>query len=297
MIKVPTPFAVGDVNLYVVGDTLIDTGPKTPEALKVLNQVNVDSITSIIITHGHVDHHGLAYYLKKKIGCTVLVHRNDLLSVTDYENELDQKSLKYADFLGKSGLSERLVFYFGEYYHRFSTYGESCPAEPLGDTFTTEQGALQVIHTPGHTGGSCCFVLGDILYAGDTLLPTISTNPSIHAIFDEACGLRKYEKSLNTLSQLKVNRVFPGHGSVIEDHVARIHAILKEHEQRRLKVIHSLQEAPQCLADISKAVFGDIPASEVLLALAECFDYLKILEQEKIAYICEEKGIISAGRV
>jgi glyoxylase-like metal-dependent hydrolase (beta-lactamase superfamily II) len=297
MIKVPTPFAVGDVNLYVVGDTLIDTGPKTPEALKVLNQVNVDSITSIIITHGHVDHHGLAYYLKKKTGCTVFVHRNDLLSVTDYENELDQKSLKYADFLGKSGLSERLVFYFGEYYHRFSTYGESCPAEPLGDTFTTEQGALQVIHTPGHTGGSCCFVLGDILYAGDTLLPTISTNPSIHAIFDEACGLRKYEKSLNTLSQLKVNRVFPGHGSVIEDHVARIHAILKEHEQRRLKVIHSLQEAPQCLADISKAVFGDIPASEVLLALAECFDYLKILEQEKIAYICEEKGIISAGRV
>lgn len=297
MIKVPTPFAVGDVNLYVVGDTLIDTGPKTPEALKVLNQVNLDSITNIIITHGHVDHHGLAYYLKRKTDCTVFVHRNDLLSVTDYENELDQKSQKYIDFLSKSGLSEKLIFHFGEYYREFGTYGESCPAEPLGDTFMTEKGALQVIHTPGHTGGSCCFVLGDILYAGDTLLPTISTNPSIHAIFDETCGLKAYEKSLNTLSQLKVTRVFPGHGSVIEDHVARIRTIQREHEQRRLTVIHSLQEAPQSLAVITRAVFGDIPASEVLLALAECFDYLKILEQENIACIYEEKGIISVGLV
>ncbi|MBU6997920.1 MAG: MBL fold metallo-hydrolase [Theionarchaea archaeon] len=294
MIKVPTPFAVGDVNLYLVGDTLIDTGPRTPEALKVLDGLNLDSIVNVVITHGHVDHHGLAYYLKEKTDCTVFVHKNDLLTVTDYENELDKKSQTYADFLKKSGLSEKLVLHFKEYYHELRTYGERCPAEPLKEKVMTEQGAMQVIHTPGHTGGSCCFVMGDVLYAGDTLLPTISTNPSIHAVFDETCGLKAYQQSLRTLSQIRVDTVFPGHGAVIKDHIARIHTILKEHEQRRLTVLDSLQETPQSLAEVTKVVFGNIPASEVLLALAECYDYLKILERERIVCIYEEKGTILA---
>ncbi|MBU7014656.1 MAG: MBL fold metallo-hydrolase [Theionarchaea archaeon] len=297
MIEVPTPFAVGNVNLYLVGDTLIDTGPKTPEALKILNQINLSSIANVVITHGHVDHHGLAYYLKEKTDCTVFVHENDLLSVSAYRTELEKKSWRYSDFLRKSGLSRKLISHFEEYYRGLSTYGESCPAEPLKDIIMTEQGAMEVIHTPGHTGGSCCFVLGDIMYAGDTLLPTISTNPSIHAVFDKRCGLEAYQRSLHTLSQLDVKKVFPGHGVIIEDHARRIQTILREHEQRRLTVIRSLQEAPQSLAEITKAVFGEIRASEILLALAECFDYLKILQKENLADVCEEDGLLSARRI
>ncbi len=39
-----------------------------------------------------------------------------------------------------------------------------------GETLTLAGIALDVIHTPGHTPGSCCFVCGDVLFTGDTVM-------------------------------------------------------------------------------------------------------------------------------
>lgn len=288
MITIPTPFQVGDVNIYMLGDTLIDTGPDTNEARTVLHSIDLNPVTHVVVTHGHVDHHGLAFYIKEKTDCTVFVHKNDFLPVSDYKNELERKAEVYKDFLEKSGISKGFVSVFEKYYSAFKDYGEKCEAELLKDTFATEKGLLKVIHTPGHTGGSCCFLLGDVLYSGDTLLPTISTNPSIHAIFDEQCGLKSYRQSLENIAAFDVKKVLPGHGPVITDHRKRIHKTLQETSERREKVKNCLSRTPQPLADVSKKVFGELPLTEILLALAECYDHLKVLESEGIAEILEE---------
>jgi glyoxylase-like metal-dependent hydrolase (beta-lactamase superfamily II) len=285
MIRIPTPFQVGDVNVYVLGDTLIDTGPKTAAAIDVLRQIDLKSIKNVLITHGHVDHHGLASYIREVSNCTVLVHKNDLLTVTDYKNELKKKSKLYKKFLEKAGMQKEIILTFGKYYELFEKYGENCDAEVLGDKFETENGLVKVIHTPGHTGGSCSFLCGDVLYAGDTLLPRISTNPSIHSIFDEQCGLEAYEKSLERISGLNIEKVLPGHGTVIKDYRGRIQEIMTEHLQRQKKIIASLSGSPQTLLEITEKVFGEIALSEMLLALAECHDHLGILKKKGI---CEQ---------
>lgn len=275
--------------MYVLGDTLIDTGPKTTDALAVLKHLDVKSIRNVLITHGHVDHHGVAFYLKKVSNCSVFVHKNDFLAVSDYKNELKRKSEDYVQFLEKSGLSKEFISMFKRYYSEFGEYGERCEAELLPDEVETEKGLLRVIHTPGHTGGSCCFQLGDVLYSGDTLLPTISTNPSIHAVFDDTCGLKNYQKSLKKMSTLTVKTVFPGHGNPINQHKKRIQQILQEHAQRKKVVITSLSKTPQTLAEITTKVFGRVPVTETLLALAECYDHLKMLEEEGIVEISEKE--------
>ena len=284
--KVPTPFHVGDVNVYCVGDTLIDTGPNTAGAVAVLKTIDLP-IKNVLITHGHVDHHGAAFYLKKIFNCRVFVHENDFLAVSDYKNELKRKSKDYVHFLEKSGISKEFISLFNQYYNGFKEYGEGCEVEVLPDTFETEKGVITVVHTPGHTGGSCCFYVDDVLYAGDTLLPTISTNPSIHAVFDSMCGLNNYQKSLKKLLPLKVKTVFPGHGGVITDHKKRIQQILQGHNERREIVLHSLLKEPQSLVDVTTKVFGEVPATETLLALAECFDHLTMLQEEGIVEITE----------
>ncbi len=67
-IRVPTPFAVGDVIVYLVkGDalTLIDCGPKTKEAAAALKEqlaavhIEMSDIEQIVLTHHHADHAGL----------------------------------------------------------------------------------------------------------------------------------------------------------------------------------------------------------------------------------------------
>ena len=44
-------------------------------------------------------------------------------------------------------------------------------AGKLRDGEVVEAGKLRltVLHTPGHTPGSCCFLCGDVLFTGDTL--------------------------------------------------------------------------------------------------------------------------------
>src|SRR6476619_4130297 len=68
-LAIPTPFYVGAVNVYLIKEdplTLIDVGPKTPEATTALreklaaNGVKFSDVRRIVLTHAHEDHCGLA---------------------------------------------------------------------------------------------------------------------------------------------------------------------------------------------------------------------------------------------
>ena len=84
-IAVPTPFYVGDVNVYLIKEeplTLIDVGPKTSEAAAALreklkrNGVEFSDIERIVLTHAHEDHCGLAKQVRDEAkNAEILVHR------------------------------------------------------------------------------------------------------------------------------------------------------------------------------------------------------------------------------
>src|SRR6266480_1965644 len=68
-ISLPTPFYIGPVNVYLIPEeplTLIDTGPKTKEAIEALRSglrkagFLISDIQRIVLTHAHEDHCGLA---------------------------------------------------------------------------------------------------------------------------------------------------------------------------------------------------------------------------------------------
>ena len=83
-IALPTPFLVGDVNVYLIDDeplTLIDTGPKTKEAAEALknglsrNGFRLSDIRRIILTHAHEDHCGLAKTIRDEAkNAEIFVH-------------------------------------------------------------------------------------------------------------------------------------------------------------------------------------------------------------------------------
>ena len=83
-LSVPTPFYVGDVNVYLIKQdpvTLIDVGPKTREASDVLrrklaaNSIKFSDIRRIVLTHAHEDHCGLAKQVRDEAkDAEILVH-------------------------------------------------------------------------------------------------------------------------------------------------------------------------------------------------------------------------------
>jgi len=101
------------------------------EADEILKQLKVTNPRYILITHDHMDHLGALLELKSKLGIPVAVHR------------LDAKNLP------------------------------SPPEMLLGDGDTVSFGniELKVLHTPGHTSGSICFLTGKCLISGDTIFP------------------------------------------------------------------------------------------------------------------------------
>src|SRR6267378_3460569 len=83
-ISLPTPFYIGPVNVYLIAEdpiTIIDTGPKTKEAVEALRAglrqagLAVSDIRRILLTHAHEDHCGMARALRDEAkDAEVLVH-------------------------------------------------------------------------------------------------------------------------------------------------------------------------------------------------------------------------------
>src|SRR4051812_38807269 len=80
-LSIPTPFAVGRVNLYLIEDdplTLVDAGPNSGTSLDELDQQlralgrSIQDIERIVITHQHIDHIGLVRIVAERSGAEVV---------------------------------------------------------------------------------------------------------------------------------------------------------------------------------------------------------------------------------
>ena len=77
LLRIPTPFAVGRVNTYLIEDdplTLVDSGPNSGRALDELQHQlaehgrSIDDIELVVLTHQHIDHLGLVDIIVEPLG-------------------------------------------------------------------------------------------------------------------------------------------------------------------------------------------------------------------------------------
>ena len=140
----------------------------------------------ILLTHGHFDHIISLDTLRSGVGIDAYIHENDAIMLTD------GKKNAFFDFFGK------------ERVYR--------PAERLlsdGDIIPLGNEEIKVIHTPGHTQGSVCYLCGDILVTGDTLFAESIGRCDLWGGSRELMA-----DSLRRLSSLPRNTlIYPGHGT------------------------------------------------------------------------------------
>ena len=126
---------------------VIDPGDDPDLILSRLNTHGL-RLKEIVCTHTHIDHVGAIFDLQQKAGTPASIHEADLFLFQELETQ--------AQWLGMPSPKRGTI-------DRFLNDGSSvsCKGVELG-----------VIHTPGHTPGSTCFLLAsgrNILFAGDTL--------------------------------------------------------------------------------------------------------------------------------
>ncbi len=184
-------FACGEMgaNGYLLTDeatgecVVIDPGAPDPNLMNAL--AGKKKLCGILLTHGHFDHIGGVHAIKKRFGSIAAVHQDDAPLLNDSSRNL-------------SALFGREI---------------RCGSAELtlhdGDVFRFGgQAALTVLHTPGHSAGSVCYLWGKFILSGDTLFQNSvgrtdfpGSNPGLMA------------ESLRKLRCLPGDyRVLPGHG-------------------------------------------------------------------------------------
>jgi glyoxylase-like metal-dependent hydrolase (beta-lactamase superfamily II) len=295
-IQLPTPFYVGPVNVYLVAEepvTLIDTGPKTKEAQEALKEglrrarFRVQDIRRIVLTHAHEDHCGLAKRLRDEAkGAEVFVH--------GWETGHRAGRLEYEEhrrLLERAGVPAEEIEQMRRMYEGVRRYADALEdgehAELVDeDEIKFERGALRVVHTPGHTPGSCSFLreADRTLIAGDCVLKRITPNPILSPDPVDPTrrfrSLAEYLVSLARLRSLHPTLVYGGHGEPVSDYEELFNRYLRAIGERQAEVIRLIPRAGATAWDVALELFPGAGDVHRFLATSEAVAHLDLAHSE-----------------
>lgn len=188
------------INVYLVGDVLIDTG-RRQDGKRILAQLDRRPLGLVALTHAHADHQGSAHEVCERRGVPLACHADDVDMMEG------RASMAGASVMG------RLVT---------SRWGG--PPHPVARVLRDgdEVAGFRVVHAPGHSPGEVIFfresdgvaICGDVIrnlsYA--TMRTKILEPPD--AFNDDSDQNRA---SIRKLAELGPSLILPGHGDAVRD--------------------------------------------------------------------------------
>jgi len=149
-----------------------------------------------------------------------------------------------------------------------------------------EKGALRVVHTPGHTPGSCSFLreADRTLIAGDCVLKRITPNPVLSPDPIDPTrrfrSLAEYLVSLARLRSLHPTLVYGGHGDSVEDYEELFNRYLRAINERQAEVVRLIPKTGATAWDIAQELFPGAGDVHRFLAVSEAVAHLDYAHTE-----------------
>jgi glyoxylase-like metal-dependent hydrolase (beta-lactamase superfamily II) len=297
-IEVPTPFAVGRVNVYLIDDeplTLVDTGPNSATSFDELTNGlaavghALEDIELVIVTHQHIDHLGLVSIVSQRSGADVAALDVAVPYVQNYSKEAQKDDEFARAMMLRNGMPEDVVSALSAVSQAFRAWGSSAEVTRVlhdGEELRFRDRTLQVHHRPGHSPTDTIFHDAErrMLIAADHLLGHISSNPLITRPIDGSTerpqALVTYLRSLEATREMDVDLVLPGHGDAVTNHRTLIDERFALHRRRAEKIHRLVAEEPRTAYEIAQAMWGNIAVTQAYLTLSEVLGHTDVLKNE-----------------
>jgi glyoxylase-like metal-dependent hydrolase (beta-lactamase superfamily II) len=298
-LPVPTPFAVGRVNCYLVEDdplTLVDTGPNSGTSLTVLERAlgergrRVEDLERVVLTHQHIDHIGLAQILADRSGAEIVALDRLAPWLANYSEEMEEDDRFAAELMLSDGIPADLVQALRAVVRQARAWGASAQVTRTvadGDVLEFAGRAWTVHHRPGHSPSDTVFhdpASGELI-AGDHLIGHISSNAVISRPLTGATPRERPKPLLTYLESLRATRamdlavVLPGHGDPVTNHRELIDDRLRMHERRAAKIAGMLADGPRTAYEIAQELWGNVAVTQAYLTLSEVLGHVDLLAE------------------
>lgn len=228
----PGPFTYVGTGVYIIGHgevAVIDPGPELAEHFEALKQaLEGETITHVLVSHGHSDHSPLATPLAEWAGCKT------------YAKNCGVPTAK-----GELGSADDLGF---------------MPDVKVGDgdVISGPGWTLDVIETPGHTCNHLCFGLREenVCLSGDHIMGWSTT---VVAPPDGDMG--DYMRSLDKIRDRNFDALYPTHGDPVKgkDFVQHFITEYAEHRRERERaILYHLSKGENAIPEMVKEMYKDV---------------------------------------
>jgi len=263
----PSPFTFYGTGTYIVGDgevCVIDPGPHLPQHVDaVLESVQGETITHILVTHTHRDHSPASRLMQQTCDAKTYgfgPHANGNITI---RGEVEEG----ADW-------------------------EFTPDVKLndGDVVRGEGWSFECVHTPGHTSNHMCFQLREhkSLFCGDHVMGW-----STSIISPPDGNMTDYLASLEKLLERDDSVYWPTHGAAIENPKPFVHAYIAHRRQRETAIIQCLEGNIGFIKDMVPVMYHDLPEPMYPAAARSVFATLLHLHQRGEVFCDSEPGLDS----
>jgi len=295
-LRIPMPGSLNHINVWALDDgagvALVDTGLSISISREAWDAVFAGPlagrpVTRVIVTHFHPDHIGLAGWLVERFGVPLWMTRGEWLwarmLTTDVRDSPPPESAAYQRAAGWD--EERIAAEAGKGWGRFASVVSPVPLSYVrmqdGDSIRIGARDWRIVIGSGHSPEHACLVdeAGEVMIAGDQVLPRITSNVSLSISEPEADPLCDWLASIAKLRTLPADLlVLPSHGEPFTGLHARLDALADGH-RGRLDALREHIVEPKRAVDCFSVLFGrKIDDGNYGLATGEAMAHLRHLE-------------------
>lgn len=251
----PLRYTLSYLLLSAAGAVVVDPGWESDAGWEDLLRglraagLEADRVTGIVVTHVHLDHHGLSQRLSEASGAWIAMHTAEVQNLPARIAKGIGGDAGFRSWLARCGVPPDIVAEFTvEQGMAVELFRMAEPDVLLndGDELSLPGRRVRVVWTPGHTPGHICLHDGDydLLLTGDHLLPRISPNIGL-APGSADSPLTRYLESLQATRRYDSAEALPAHEYRFRGIAERSAAIIRHHDSRAREVLDIVAAAGQ----------------------------------------------------